>query len=1195
MNGQWDFWIDRGGTFTDIVGRTPDGTIRAHKVLSENPEAYRDAAVQGIRELMGLAAGDPIPSGAIATVKMGTTVATNALLERKGERTALITTKGFRDALAIGYQARPDIFAKEIIKPELLYESVHEVSERLRADGTLETPLDEAEARAALEAAWNDGIRSVAIVFMHAYAYPDHEKRVAAIAREVGFPQISVSHEVSPLMKLVGRGDTTVVDAYLSPILRRYVRQVQEELGEGPRLMFMQSSGGLTAADLFQGKDAILSGPAGGVVGAVETSRLAGFEKVIGFDMGGTSTDVCHFDGTYERAFETEVAGVRMRAPMMMIHTVAAGGGSILHYRDGRFQVGPDSAGANPGPKCYRRGGPLAVTDANVMTGKLIPDFFPKIFGPNRDEALDADAVKTAFAELADRIGGGRKPEEVADGFLRIAVENMANAIKKISVQRGYDVTGYALTCFGGAGGQSGCMVADSLGMETVILHPFSGILSAYGMGLADIRASRQQAVIKRLEEALMPALDTLRAELAAQTEAELKAQGVTGDDCETLARAHLRYEGTDTPLPVLLASPAEMMAAFEEAHRKQFGFAYENKPVVVEALEVESSGGGAGITEPDHPLTEGTPEPARTTRVYASGQWHEAGVYLRAGLKPGMKVPGPALVIEPHATIVVEPGWQAEINVKDHVILRRVVPLERSAAIGTHADPVMLEVFNNLFMSIAEQMGLTLQNTAYSVNIKERLDFSCAVFDRNGALVANAPHMPVHLGSMDRSVETVIKLNQGKIRPGDVFALNAPYNGGTHLPDITVVSPVFDDAGKEILFWSASRGHHADVGGSAPGSMTPLATTVDEEGVLIDNFKLVDQGRFREAELIELLTSHPYPVRNVHQNVADLKAQIAANEKGIQELRKMVTHFGLDVVQAYMGHVQDNAEESVRRVISALKDSACDYPTDQGSVIRVKITVDKDKREATVDFTGTSPVAANNFNAPEPVTRAAVLYCFRVMVDGHIPMNAGCLRPIRIILPDGCMLKPEYPAAVVAGNVETSQHVTNALFAALGAMANSQGSMNNLTFGNNTYQYYETICSGSPAGPGFNGTDGVHVHMTNSRLTDPEVLEFRFPVLLEDFHIRKGSGGKGKWSAGGGTRRTLRFLERMDLAILGSHRTIAPKGMEGGEDGQLGRTEVRRLDGRIEVLKGCDQTVLEPGEAVTMITPTAGGWGRPD
>ena len=1194
-DGQWDFWIDRGGTFTDIVGRAPDGSIHAHKVLSENPEAYRDAAVQGIRELMGLSAGAPIPSHRIATVKMGTTVATNALLERKGERTALVTTRGFRDALAIGYQARPDIFAKEIIKPELLYERVYEIAERLRADGTLELPLDEAGARAALEAAYADGIRSVAIVFMHAYAYPDHEQRVAAMARAIGFPQVSVSHEVSPLMKLVGRGDTTVVDAYLSPILRRYVAQVQEELGAGPRLMFMQSSGGLTAADLFQGKDAILSGPAGGVVGAVETSKLAGFEKVIGFDMGGTSTDVCHFDGTYERAFETEVAGVRMRAPMMMIHTVAAGGGSILHYRDGRFQVGPDSAGANPGPKCYRRGGPLAVTDANVMTGKLLPDFFPKIFGPGRDQPLDTQAVQVAFAELAERIGDGRTAVEVADGFLRIAVENMANAIKKISVQRGYDVTEYALTCFGGAGGQSGCMVADTLGMTTVIVHPFSGILSAYGMGLADIRANRQQAVVKRLDAALLPELARLTQRLASETEAELTGQGVAAADRQTLSRAHLRYEGTDTPMPVLLSSVEDMLAAFEDAHRKQFGFAYENKPVVVEAVEVESFGGGAGIAEPDCTLASGTATPARMTRFYSAGAWHDAAVYARASLAPGMSVDGAALIIEPHQTIVVEPGWRATINAKDHVILTRVVPLDRAAAIGTHADPVMLEVFNNLFMSIAEQMGVTLQNTAYSVNIKERLDFSCAVFDRTGALVANAPHMPVHLGSMDRSVETVIKLNAGNIRPGDVFALNAPYNGGTHLPDITVVSPVFDDEGQEILFWAASRGHHADVGGSAPGSMTPRATTVDEEGVLIDNFKLVDQGRFREAELVELLTLHPYPVRNVHQNVADLKAQIAANERGIQELRKMVDHFGLDVVTAYMGHVQDNAEESVRRVISALKDSSCEYPTDQGSVIRVKITVDRDKREATVDFTGTTGVKPNNFNAPEPVTRAAVLYCFRVMVDGHIPMNAGCLKPIHIIIPDGSMLKPAYPAAVVAGNVETSQHVTNALFAALGAMANAQGSMNNLTFGNATYQYYETICSGSPAGPGFNGTDGVHTHMTNSRLTDPEVLEFRFPVLLEDFHIRPGSGGQGKWSAGGGTRRTLRFLEKMDCAILGSHRTLPPKGMMGGGDGAIGRTEVRRLDGRIEVLASCDQTVLEAGEAVTVITPTAGGWGTAD
>ncbi|WP_417480750.1 hydantoinase B/oxoprolinase family protein, partial [Maricaulis maris] len=1068
----------------------------------------------------------------------------------------------------------------------------HEVDARIRPDGALEPPLDIDGARAALKAAYDDGIRSVAIVFMHAYAYPDHESQVAALAEEIGFPQISVSHRVSPLMKLVGRGDTTVVDAYLSPILSRYVKQVQEELGEGPRLMFMQSSGGLTAADLFQGKDAILSGPAGGVVGAVETSKLAGFDKIIGFDMGGTSTDVCHFDGDYERAFETEVAGVRMRAPMMMIHTVAAGGGSVLHYEAGRFQVGPDSAGANPGPKCYRRGGPLAVTDANVMTGKLAPEFFPKIFGPERNEALDAEAVKTAFAELAAKTGGGRTPEDVADGFLKIAVENMANAIKKISVQRGYDVTDYALTCFGGAGGQSGCMVADSLGMTTVILHPFSGILSAYGMGLADIRANRQMAVVKRLEDGLLGELQALKDELSSTTEAELEAQAIGAADRITEARAHLRYEGTDTPIPVALGDVAAMTEAFEDAHKKQFGFAYDDKPIVVEALEVETFGGGAGILEPEQTLASGNPDTAGTTRFYSSGSWHDAAVVRRENFRPGMIQPGPALIIEPHATIVVEPGWQAEINARDHVILTRVEPLARNLAIGTSADPVMLEVFNNLFMSIAEQMGVTLQNTAYSVNIKERLDFSCAVFDRTGALVANAPHMPVHLGSMDRSVETVIKLNQGKIRPGDVFALNAPYNGGTHLPDITVVSPVFDDEQKEILFWAASRGHHADVGGSAPGSMTPRATTVDEEGVLFDNFKLVDQGHFREAELVHLLTDHKYPARNPHQNVADLKAQIAANEKGIQELRKMVTHFGLDVVEAYMGHVQDNAEESVRRVISALTDSEYEYPTDQGSVIKVKITVDRESREATVDFTGTSPVQPNNFNAPEPVTRAAVLYCFRVMVDGHIPMNAGCLRPIHIVLPDDCMLRPSYPAAVVAGNVETSQHVTNALFAALGAMANSQGSMNNLTFGNDTYQYYETICSGSPAGPGFNGTDGVHVHMTNSRLTDPEVLEFRFPVLLEDFHIRKGSGGTGKWHAGDGTSRTLRFLETMDCAILASHRKIHPKGLAGGSDGELGRTDVRRLDGTIQTLEGCDQTVLQAGEAVTVITPTAGGWG---
>ena len=1189
---QWDFWIDRGGTFTDIVARDPDGNIRAHKLLSENPEAYPDAAIQGIRDLMGVPSGAPIPPERIATVKMGTTVATNALLERKGDPTLLVTTRGFRDALEIGYQDRPDIFAREIIKPELLYSEVIEVAERLRVDGSVEAAPDPEQVRADLQAAYERGIRAVAIVFMHAYAFPQHEQIVAGIARDIGFTQVSASHAVSPLMKLVGRGDTTVVDAYLSPILRRYVEQVAGELGAGVRLMFMMSSGGLTAAELFQGKDAILSGPAGGVVGAVQTSALAGFEQIIGFDMGGTSTDVCHYDGAFERAFETEVAGVRMRAPMMRIHTVAAGGGSILTYDGQRFRVGPESAGANPGPKCYRRGGPLAVTDANVMLGKLRAENFPKIFGPDQNQPLDVEAVQAAFAALAEEIGDGRTPEQVAEGFLSIAVENMANAIKKISVQRGYDVSGYALTCFGGAGGQHACAVADSLGMETVIVHPHSGILSAYGMGLADIRANRTASVVEPLGQA---EVGDIIASLTEQTVAEVAGQGVPAPEITTHPRLHLRYDGTDTPIAVDYADEATMRAAFETAHKKQFGFTFEGKPVIIEAAEVEAVGGGAAINEPTQSPVDETVAPQETTRIFAGGKWRKAGVFReRETFRAGQKFTGPALIVEPHQTVVVEPGWQARVNDHNHIILTRITPLERRHAVGTEADPVMLEVFNNLFMSIAEQMGVTLQNTAYSVNIKERVDFSCAVFAADASLVANAPHMPVHLGSMDRSVEAIIAQNKGKMRPGDVFALNAPYNGGTHLPDITVVTPVFDDAGKEILFYVASRGHHADVGGSAPGSMTPLATNVDEEGVLFDNFLLVDRGEFREEALRELLTNHKYPCRNPYQNIADLKAQIAANAKGIAELQKMVKQFTLPVVNAYMNHVQDNAEENVRRVIEVLKDSEWETHTDQGAVIKVKISVDKAARSATVDFTGTSGQQTSNFNAPEPVARAAVLYAFRLMVDGNIPMNAGCLKPINIIIPEDCMLRPKYPAAVVAGNVETSQHVTNTLLAALGAMANSQGTMNNLTFGNDEYQYYETICSGSPAGPGFNGTDAVQVHMTNSRLTDPEILEFRYPVLLEDFHIRRGTGGKGKWHAGSGTRRTLRFLETMDCAILSSHRTLPPKGLAGGEDGALGLTQVRRNDGRTDTLKGCDQTVLEAGEAVIVQTPTAGGYGRP-
>ena len=1030
---------------------------------------------------------------------------------------------------------------------------------------------------------------------------------MAALAREIGFAQVSVSHEVSPLIKLVGRGDTTVVDAYLSPILRRYVAQVARDLGgsarrksiveqQHPRLMFMMSSGGLTSAGLFQGKDAILSGPAGGVVGMAETGRVAGFSHLIGFDMGGTSTDVSHFDGEYERAFETEVAGVRMRAPMMLIHTVAAGGGSILHFDGARFRVGPDSAGANPGPKCYRRGGPLAVTDANVMVGKLLPDFFPKIFGPAQNLPIDADAVKSAFAALARDVGGGRTPEEVADGFIRIAVENMANAIKKISVQRGYDVTRYVLNCFGGAGGQHACLVADALGMTKVLMHPFSSLLSAYGMGLANIRATREQALEEDFGDAALRPLEALGGRLGEDVKRELIQQGVPERQVTVRLRAHIRYAGTDTPLVVEAGPLAAMKAAFKAAHRARFGFIDDTKALVIEAASAEAIGGGATFAEPTHAMTTAPlPAPIRHTRFYSRGRWHDANVFVRDQVAPGHHIDGPAIIIEPHQTIVVEAGWRAAITNKNHLLLERVVPIQRAHAIGTHADPVMLEVFNNLFMSIAEQMGVSLQNTAYSVNIKERLDFSCAVFAADGTLVANAPHMPVHLGSMDRAVETIIRENAGAIAPGDVYAINAPYNGGTHLPDITVCTPVFDDGGREILFWVASRGHHADVGGISPGSMSPNATTIAEEGVYIDNFKLVDGGRFCEQELHDLLTGVKYPARNPVQNINDLKAQIAANEKGVRELRKMVTQFTLPVVRAYMAHVQDNAAESVRRVIDALRDSEFSYEMDQGTVIKVKITVDRDKREATVDFTGTSPQQPTNFNAPEPVTRAAVLYVFRVMVNDDIPMNAGCLRPINIIIPKRSMLSPEYPAAVVAGNVETSQAVTNCLFGALGALAAAQGTMNNLNFGNDTYQYYETICSGSPAGPGFPGTDAVHTHMTNTRLTDPEILEFRYPVVLEDFHVRAASGGRGRWNAGDGVRRTIRFLERMDCTILSGHRRVRPFGLDGGEAGQAGENSVRRNDGRIETLAGCDATVIEAGEAIIIQTPTAGGYGHPE
>lgn len=1196
--GQWHFWIDRGGTFTDIVGRAPDGNLHTHKLLSDNPEHYDDAAIQGIRELLGLSKGQVIPSALIGAVKMGTTVATNALLERKGDRTVLAVTRGFHDALRIGYQARPRLFDRNIILPELLYERVVEIDERVNAKDEVLVPFDPVGARAALQDAYDDGIRAVAIAFMHGYRVPDHEAACAAIAREIGFTQISVSHETSPLIKLVGRGDTTVVDAYLSPILRRYVDRVAGDLGD-VNLMFMQSNGGLTDAHMFQGKDAILSGPAGGVVGAVQVSEAAGFGQMIGFDMGGTSTDVTHYNGEYERAFETLVAGVRMRAPMMQIHTVAAGGGSICSFDGARYRVGPESAGANPGPASYGRGGPLTVTDCNVMLGKLQPEHFPAVFGPDQKSPLDSRVVAQKFAVLTEDIrkatGDTRSPAEVAEGFLKIAVENMANAIKKISVQRGYDVTQYTLCAFGGAAGQHACLVADALGMTRVLLHPLAGVLSAYGMGLADIRALREQSVEVALGENISDGVTEILGRLASTAHDEVAGQGVAVERIEVRRRLHLRYDGTDTSLEVDFADSATMSDQFADLHRQRYGFTMPEKALIIETAAVEAVGVSDESVGHSQPLMDGGGDGAAVAEVesHMAGASHATPVYVRESLVSGAQIDGPAIISEAVATTIVEPDWRATMNERGDLVLERVVAAQRVAAIGTEVDPVMLEVFNNLYMSIAEQMGVTLQNTAYSVNIKERLDFSCAIFDPDGNLVANAPHMPVHLGSMSESIRAVIRENTGKMVPGDVYVLNAPYNGGTHLPDVTVITPVFDDGGADILFYVGSRGHHADIGGISPGSMPPDSKTIEDEGVLIDNFKAVDAGLFREDDFRIMLGAGPHPARNADQNVADLKAQIAANEKGVSELRRMVDQFGLQTVHAYMRHVQDNAEESVRRVIDVLKDGAFRYPLDNGAEINVSVSIDRANRSAKVDFTGTSGQLDSNFNAPTAIARAAVLYVFRTLVDDDIPMNEGCLKPIEIIIPPRSMLAPEYPSAVVAGNVETSQAITDSLYGALGVMAAAQGTMNNFTFGNERHQYYETICGGSGAGPDFDGTSAVHTHMTNSRLTDPEILEWRFPVLLESFEIRQGSGGAGKHRGGDGVRRRVRFLEDMDVMILANHRIIPPYGLGGGEEAAPGRNWLVRADGSRVEMTGTDRTRAQPGDTFVIETPGGGGFGK--
>ncbi len=1192
MTKAWEFWIDRGGTFTDVVARNPEGRLQTHKLLSENPERYRDAAVHGIREILGLGEAEKIPDATVKAVKMGTTVATNALLERKGERTLFLVTKGFGDLLRIGYQTRPRLFDLHIQRPDLLFENVGEVPERLDAEGEVLQALDEDAAKSLLRLSYDQGIRSVAIAFLHGYLNPKHENRVAEMALEIGYTQVSTSHEVSRLAKLVGRGDTTVVDAYLSPILRRYVDQVAGALDVGracDKLLFMQSNGGLTDAGLFQGKDAILSGPAGGIVGMVETGQAAGFDRLIGFDMGGTSTDVSHYAGSFERSFETEVAGVRMRAPMMDIHTVAAGGGSICSFRDGRFQVGPESAGADPGPACYRRGGPLTVTDCNVMLGKLNPDHFPRVFGPSGDTALDKGIVQQKFLELAEAVAvetgaEPRTPEDLAEGFLRIAVDNMANAIKKISVQRGHDVTGYTLQCFGGAGGQHACLVADALGMRRVMLHPFAGVLSAYGMGLAQIRAMREIQLdvgLSSLEQA-QAAIDRIGAEAVA----EVKGQGVTGVTTE--ARAHLRYEGSHQALEVPFGSAEAMQAAFETAHQSRFGFTSPARAIFFEMISVEAIGGTGDAPQAIAAAGNGAPEDH--LRVHVAGTYKSVPIFDRANLDPERPVEGPAIIKEPTGTNVVETGWTAQLDRLGNLILERAGKAHRPAAAGTEADPVLLEVFNNLLMSVADQMGATLANTSWSVNIKERLDFSCAIFDEAGDLVANAPHVPVHLGSMSDSIRTVMRENAGDIYPGDAFMLNSPYNGGTHLPDVTVVTPVFVE--DRIAFWLGSRGHHADIGGRTPGSAPPDSSHIEEEGVLIDNVRLVSRGEFQEELAETVLGSGRYPCRNIPQNMADLKAQVAANETGRQELLKVVRNYGIDVVQAYMGHVQDNAEESVRQVIDRLTDGAFSYPMDHGAVIKVQVRVDRDKREATIDFTGTSAQHSGNYNAPYSICRAVVLYVFRTMVGADIPLNEGCLKPLEIIVPEGSMLNPAYPAAVIAGNTEVSQAACNALYGALHVIAGSQGTMNNFVWGNAEFQNYETIAGGTGAGPGFDGCDAVQSHMTNTRMTDPEILEKRFPVRLEEFGILRGSGGTGKWSGGNGVLRRLRFLEPVTVTTLCSHRIVPPFGVDGGQPGAVGENWAELPDGTRLRLKGNDEIDLPAGGLFELRTPGGGGWG---
>ncbi len=1164
----WRFWIDQGGTFTDIVAQTPDGRLVTHKRLSSD-----FAAEAGIRHLQSLAPGP------ITEIRMGTTVATNALLERTGEPTLLAVTQGFADLLAIGTGNRPDLFARAIHKPPPLYNRVIEIPERRAADGHVIRPLDKEATRQRLEEAYAQGARAVAVVLLHSWREPAHEIQVGLLARQIGFTQVTLSHQACPRIKAVARGDTAVADAALSPVLRRHAGRLERAF-PGVRCLFMQSSGGLVDGAGFHGKDAVLSGPAGGVIGGVRSALEAGFPHLIGFDMGGTSTDVWHWRGEFERDLETTVGGIRLSVPMMRIHTVAAGGGSVLSFDGARFRAGPASAGADPGPACYRKGGPLTITDANLILGRLDPSAFPAVFGPNGDLGLDRDAARLGFERLAKKTG--RTPEQVAEGFLAVAVQTMAEAIKTISSQRGHDPAGATLVCFGGAGGQHAAAVADALGIGTVFLHRLAGLLSAYGIGLADFRVLRERAVETPLGDAVPDGLE----DLAAEAVGELARQNVAVRD--VIRRLRLRYDGSDGTIEVTAGPAAAVAQDFANTHRARFGFTLERR-LIVAALVVEAIGGAPA---PMVPAVTGQPPPPRRTRVFIEGAWHDAPLIGENGVPPGGYVDGVCILADQASTIVVPPGWRAERTLGGAMILRRVVAAPKRVAAGTSVDPVLLEVFNALFMSVAERMGVALANSAQSVNIKERLDFSCAVFDADGALIANAPHIPVHLGSMGEAVRAVLAAYRGTLRPGQSFVLNSPFAGGTHLPDITVVSPVFASNPAAPLFWVAARGHHADIGGITPGSMPPGSTRLDQEGVVIEPQLLVEDGVFHVAAIRALLASPPEPARAIDQNIGDLQAQLAANTRGAGELLDLVDRYGSETVLAYMGHVRANAEACVRQRLATLADGTFSVAMDDGAVIRVAVTIDRHARRAIIDFTGSSPQRPNNANAPLAVTKAAVLYVLRLLIDKAIPLNEGCLAPVTLQVPKGSLLNPEPGAAVAAGNVETSQAVVDALLGALGAMAASQGTMNNLTFGDHTHQYYETIGGGAGGGPGFDGASGVQTHMTNSRITDPEILELRHPVRVEQFSLRPGSGGKGRWRGGDGLLRRLRFLAPMTAAILSNRRRVAPFGLNGGDNGKPGLNRVERASGQVEDLPGTAEISVNKGDCLVIETPGGGGYG---